>query len=134
MIIFISLGRHFNAAVAFLRKLEYYPSLLFLTTNRADKLDIALQSRVHLTISYPELDVFSRLSIWRNFLSRAGSESELSSEEIERLAQIDLNGRRIRNVIKTALVMAKKQNRGLRYADVEKVLMITEGLTLKHGD
>ena len=116
--------------IAFLQNLEYYPSLLFLTTNRADSLDIALQSRVDLTINYPNLDFLSRLTIWRNFLFGRGLNTEISAKQLEALAQIELNGRRIKNVVKTSLVMAKSQGRELQYEDVEKVLKITEGLTL----
>lgn len=123
-----------NAPPAFLQNLEYYPSLLFLTTNRADKLDIALQSRVQLTINYPNLDFASRLTIWRNFLFRRGLNTEISAKEVEELASIDLNGRRIKNVVKTSLVVAKNKGRGLRYEDIEKVLKITEALTLKQDD
>jgi len=116
--------------IAFLQNLEYYPSLLFLTTNRADSLDIALQSRVDLTINYPNLDFLSRLTIWHNFLFGRGLNTEISAKQLEALAQIELNGRRIKNVVKTSLVMAKSQGRELQYEDVEKVLKITEGLTL----
>jgi hypothetical protein len=85
---------------------------------------------VDLTINYPNLDFLSRLTIWRNFLFRKGLSTEISAKELELLAQIELNGRRIKNVVKTSLVMAKSQGRGLKYEDVEKVLKITEGLTL----
>ena len=84
-----------------------------------------------LTISYPNLDFNSRLTIWRNFLLGRGLNAEISAKELEMLAQIELNGRRIKNVVKTSLVMAKSHGRGLQYEDVEKVLKITEGLTLK---
>ena len=126
--------RFVTLQAAFLQNLEYYPSLLFLTTNRADSLDIALQSRVDLTINYPNLDFLSRLTIWRNFLFRKGVNTEISTKELEMLAQIELNGRRIKNVVKTSLVMANSQGRALKYEDVEKVLKITEGLTLTEDD
>jgi hypothetical protein len=86
---------------------------------------------VDLTINYPNLDFLSRLTIWRNFLFGRGLDTEISAKELEMLAQIELNGRRIKNVVKTSLVMAQNQGRGLRYEDVQKVLKITEGLTLK---
>ncbi len=58
-----------NRLVArFLQKLEYYPSLLFLTTNRERVLDPAIYSRIHLTINYPALDAPSRRTIWSTFL------------------------------------------------------------------
>jgi hypothetical protein len=54
----------------------------------------------------------------------------VSEEDLVRLASIELNGRRIKNVVKTAQIMAKKLGRGVRESDVEKVLRITEGLVL----
>ena len=40
----------------FLRMLDYYEGLLFLTTNRPDTLDYAIRSRVMLRLEYPDLD------------------------------------------------------------------------------
>ena len=114
----------------FLQKLEYFPSLLFLTTNHAESLDPAIASRVHLTINYPELNVESRLTIWRNFLDFANPPAALSWEEIEFLSGIELNGRRIKNVVKTAQIMAKTEKRAIRLDDIKKVMRITEGLCL----
>lgn len=39
----------------FLRKMEYFQSLLFLTTNRVRQIDEAFTSRVHVVIEYPPL-------------------------------------------------------------------------------
>jgi len=41
--------------IVFLRTLEYYSGILFLTTNRAGVLDEALKSRVHISLHYPQL-------------------------------------------------------------------------------
>jgi len=114
----------------FLQKLEYFPSLLFLTTNHVESLDPAIVSRVHLTINYPALNFESRLTIWRNFLDRANPPAALSWEEIEFLSSIELNGRRIKNVVKTAQIMAKREQRAIRVDDIKKVMKITEGLRL----
>lgn len=113
----------------FLRELEYYPSLLFLTTNRERALDPAVHSRIHLTINYPALDAASRLAIWKTFLSR-GTGSTVSEPELALLAGMDLNGRRIRNVVKTAKILAKREDRPVCFDDVRKVAKITENLEL----
>lgn len=44
----------------FLRLLEYYKGILFLTTNRVDNIDAAFESRIHLSLQYEELDTASR--------------------------------------------------------------------------
>ena len=41
----------------FLRLLDYYQGILFLTTNRPDVLDHAVRSRVMLKLEYPDLDL-----------------------------------------------------------------------------
>lgn len=54
----------------FLRTLEYYESILFLTANRVDNIDPTIQSRIHMHMAYPDLDTASRKAIWNNFLAR----------------------------------------------------------------
>jgi SpoVK/Ycf46/Vps4 family AAA+-type ATPase len=142
-----------NNVSAFLQKLEYYPSLLFLTTNRPGTLDPALQSRIHLTINYPALDPPSRLTIWRNFLMRTTNTkaspsndggfmktSELDTvgkfrpriteEEIRLLASLELDGRKIKNLVKSAGIMARRGGRGVEMGDLRRVLRITEGVEI----
>lgn len=54
----------------FLRVLEYYEGIMFLTTNRVQTFDAAFQSRIHISLEYPDLNVDSRKQIWKNFLVR----------------------------------------------------------------
>lgn len=110
----------------FLQELEYYPSLLFLTTNREKLLDPAIYSRIHLTINYPSLDSASRHQIWSSFLDRESS--SVSADELKILADLEMNGRRIRNIVKTARIMAKQQNRAICFKDITAVMRITEGV------
>lgn len=44
----------------FLRMLEYYRGIMFLTTNRVNDFDEAMQSRIHLAIRYPLLSKETR--------------------------------------------------------------------------
>jgi hypothetical protein len=55
-----------NALVSvFLRVLEYYNGLLFLTTNRVGTIDEAFKSRIHLSLYYPPLDKTQTRDIFR---------------------------------------------------------------------
>ena len=54
----------------FLRVLEYYEGIMFLTTNRVQTFDAAFQSRIHISIEYPELDAKSRKQVWTSFLEQ----------------------------------------------------------------
>ena len=105
-----------NALVSiFLRQLEYYQGILILTTNRLDSFDPAFQSRIHFSISYPELSVEARRAIWKTFIVRAGvsAETSFSAEDLENLAKKNLNGRQIKNAIKTALSIADQEGESL---------------------
>lgn len=61
-----------NAVVSvFLRVLEYYSGILFLTTNRVGIIDQAFRSRIHLSLYYPALDKDATLTIWKMHLKNA---------------------------------------------------------------
>ncbi len=88
---------------SFLRLLDYYQGILFLTTNRADVLDHAVRSRVMLKLEYPDLDHAARTVIWRTMLDTAGM--KLTEGTIESLAETVLNGRQIRNLTRLAKIL-----------------------------
>ncbi|CZT41144.1 uncharacterized protein RSE6_00844 [Rhynchosporium secalis] len=49
---------HRNALVCvFLRTLEYYPGIIFLTTNRVEQIDNAIASRIHFKLKYDKLNL-----------------------------------------------------------------------------
>ena len=115
----------------FLREVEYSSSLLFMTTNRPDALDPAIASRVHLTVTYPQLDRDARRAIWETLLAHHGA--SLSPTNLEKLADVELNGRKIRNVTKAAAIMASRNLRGVEFGDIKTVLRITEGCGVDQG-
>ncbi|KAK4653923.1 hypothetical protein QC762_0088590 [Podospora pseudocomata] len=60
-----------NAVVSlFLRVMEYYSGILFLTTNRPGQLDEAVKSRVHSTLLYHSLDLRQTREIFRLNIDR----------------------------------------------------------------
>jgi len=59
---------HRNAVVSvFLRLLEYYQGVMCLTTNRAEEIDVAFHSRIHISLPFPDLTENNREQIWRHF-------------------------------------------------------------------
>lgn len=88
---------------SFLRLLDYYQGILFLTTNRAEVLDHAVRSRVMLKLDYPDLDQSARGVIWRTMLEAA--ELTLAEGTIQQLAETVLNGRQIRNLTRLAKIL-----------------------------
>lgn len=114
-----------NGTVAvFLRLLEYYRGVLFMTTNRVDRIDPAFQSRIHLTIEYPKLSLEVRRQIWARFLVSFCPESNIASNDLEELARVEANGREIKNLVKTAQLLAKHEKRPLTVEHIRTVLRV----------
>lgn len=104
----------------FLLTLEYYEGILFLTTNRVKNMDPAFQSRIHIPMEYPGLDTAARKKVWINFLTSILH--EISAVEIDKLAQVDINGRQIKIVLKTGGLLARYKGLKLAYAYLKTVL------------
>ncbi|KAL4910568.1 P-loop containing nucleoside triphosphate hydrolase protein [Aspergillus multicolor] len=121
-----------NALVSvFLRVLEYYHGILILTSNRIGTFDSAFKSRFQLTIHYPDLDVEGRYEIWRNFISglsknRPDVDIDGLKARLKDLAQVNLNGRQIRNTVQTALQLADFRKEILDYGHLERVIKVVE--------
>ena len=125
-----------NALVtSFLRAIEYYPGMIFVTTNQPGQFDDAFISRLHLILEYHDLTEESRGKIWRNFLERLESGhkgADMPQLEVGRargtgdnnvkitvsgmvqnfittdmcVKELEMNGRDIRNAFHAAVKMA----------------------------
>ncbi|KAL0260303.1 hypothetical protein SLS55_003989 [Diplodia seriata] len=119
-----------NGIVAiFLRLLEYFRGVLFMTTNRVRAMDPAFQSRIHLNMAYPDLDVSARRAIWESMIAMVdarGEETAIGGDELDGLARCDLNGREIKNLVKSALLLATYEGVPLGVGHVETVLRVTQ--------
>lgn len=110
-----------NAMVSvFLRLLERYQGIMFLTTNRPDELDLAFKSRISISISYKDLDNDARYKVWTNLLE--ASKTNLSQTDIEKLSQVEMNGRQIKNCIRMGQCMAKESKEELSRQIIEQVI------------
>jgi len=109
----------------FLRTLEYYEGILFMTTNRADNIDAAFQSRIHVSLEYPNLNADSRRQIWRNFVAASAAGTiAIQDKDIDDLAMLELNGRQIKNILKTAQLLASRKKSPLTRDYIDTVLAI----------
>lgn len=117
----------------FLRALEYYRGVLFLTTNRVESFDPAFTSRIHVALHYRRLTDVDRARIWANNFDRLERDSQgkvyvLPSarayviggwggegEEDGGVKGLRWNGREIRNALQTAVALAETEavDRGL---------------------
>ncbi|KAF5368050.1 hypothetical protein D9758_004441 [Tetrapyrgos nigripes] len=108
-----------NAMVAvFLRHVEYYRGILFLTTNRVKAFDEAFLSRIHVALHFHELPFQSKIEVWTAFLRKIGALASgsiedsfshsgcITPDQIRTLAQRNVNGRQIKNAVRTAQSMA----------------------------
>ncbi len=105
----------------FLRVLEFYSGILFLTTNKVGHFDEAFKSRIHVSLYYPALDKRSTLKIWKMNLERlAKSKKALRVEadevyeyarkhykELYKNGKTTWNGRQIKNAFQTAIALAE---------------------------
>lgn len=117
------------SATVFLRILEYYNGILFLTTNRVGSLDEAFKSRIHMSLYYPPLNKTQVELIFKVNLDRL-SEIEKERQELTGEPQLDIrassivefarqhcakterqcgrwNGRQIRNAFQIASSLAR---------------------------
>lgn len=96
-----------NLVAGFLRAMEYYQGILFLTTNRIGTFDDAFISRIHVSIHYPEFSDANRGEVWESFFKKlerdrgdtmsippATRKFITSSKEVK---AVKWNGREIRN-------------------------------------
>jgi AAA+ superfamily predicted ATPase len=89
--------------------LEYFQGIIFLTTNRINAFDPAVRSRVHMAIQFPKLTAESRRKLWMTFIAkiRRGIVTEWCDEQLlDELASEELNGRQIKNAVRTAYALA----------------------------
>jgi SpoVK/Ycf46/Vps4 family AAA+-type ATPase len=100
----------------FLRALEYYQGLIFLTTNRVGMFDEAIISRVHAIMHFPDLTDTYRRRIWDTSFrklkkERSDIEADLSVYDYAyrdpELIALSWNGREIRNAFNTMVALAR---------------------------
>lgn len=119
-----------NAIVSvFLRVLEYYSGILFLTTNKVGTFDEAFKSRIHLTLYYDKLDADQTRKIWEVNIARQKMlrpHLQIDKNEILRWSEQNYkqawrdgtqiwNGRQIRNACQTAAALAEADEKGIMH-------------------
>ncbi|TRX92150.1 hypothetical protein FHL15_007017 [Xylaria flabelliformis] len=110
----------------FLRSLEYYAGILFLTTNRVGSIDPAFKSRIHISLFYPKFDLDATLKLYSTYIKRTRLEQErlqstnfkIKEKEIMKFARRHFrqaekeglgtwNGRQIRNAFQAAIALVE---------------------------
>lgn len=119
-----------NAVVSiFLKHLEYFPGVIFLTTNQETDIDEAVSSRV-IRLRYGRLQAKSRAKIWKNELMR-GAHS-LTEQCIESICQdcgndYELDGREIKTLAYLALTICRRRRQDVSKEMIQQLYELTHG-------
>jgi ATP-dependent Clp protease ATP-binding subunit ClpA len=107
-----------QCSIVFLRVLEYYQGIMFLTTNQIAQFDIAIPSRIHVAVQYRSLVQAQMQAIFFGFLDRLdeGNLIDDYGDIKEWLEEVvynqEFDGRQIRNIVTTALGLARAEAQG----------------------
>ncbi|KIX06385.1 uncharacterized protein Z518_04361 [Rhinocladiella mackenziei CBS 650.93] len=132
---------HRNALVSiFLRLLEYFQGILFLTTNRVETFDLAFVSRIHLSLRFPNLTTKAKRTVWKLFIERVKNQEKMEvapilESDYNDLARRDVNGRQIKNLVRAAQALAIHENTPLSMVHIKRVIDVAESfeIDLKGG-
>lgn len=101
---------------------------MVLTTNRVAPIDPAFNSRIDVAIQYDDLNADLRLQVWENFIAKLQSEGaaidkdSLKRDALMNLAEHELNGRQIKSLVKTALLLANSKDQALGVEHLDTVV------------
>jgi SpoVK/Ycf46/Vps4 family AAA+-type ATPase len=104
-----------------LQELERFQGLCILATNRRVTLDAALERRIAIKVELERPDRGSRVSIWRKLLP---AKLPIEGVDVERLADEDLSGGEIKNVVLNAarLALVRGPQGPIRASDFEQAI------------
>ena len=117
---------------SFLRFIEYYQGIVFITTNRVSRFDDALIQRIDITLGLPPLDRGHRVGIWYNQILdlfeegtiNASQSADLRLHAQQNWSKNEINGHQIKKVISAARIMAEKKGKNLGQREVETMLKL----------
>lgn len=136
----------------FLRELEYYRGIIFLTTNLYETIDTAFRSRLNLHLLFSPLTPETRETVWRKFLERMppmvprpgvadgeqeetlevrSAMKEITDEDLKELAMWQLNGREIKNAAKMAKSWCDYKGYDMTLSRIESGIKVTAPHSLK---
>lgn len=140
---------HRNELVSiFLRELEYFRGIIFLTTNLYHTIDSAFRSRVNLHLLFQALPKEARETVWRKFLDRlpeakalpptdepsSSEDKPIDDEDIKQLSLWQLNGREIKNAVKMVRSWCDHKGYLVTLERLENGIRVTNPHANKDGD
>lgn len=107
--------------------MEYYRGILFLTTNRVKAFDEAFLSRIHVALHFRELTDASKAQVWAAFIAKV--HADITPAQIAELAKKDVNGRQIKNAVRTAHSLAVGRKEKVAFSHFMETLAAMEEFT-----
>jgi hypothetical protein len=120
---------------AFLREVQYFDSVMIMTTARIGWADEEVLQIIHLPIYFRELNNEGRTKVWQMMLKRCGDEDDIEVEyDTKRMAEkewskLSLNAKQIRNCLVVAVALAKSDRNSsfsLETSHVKEALGMTQ--------
>ncbi|KAF8245721.1 P-loop containing nucleoside triphosphate hydrolase protein [Wilcoxina mikolae CBS 423.85] len=116
-----------NGLVAvFLRHLEYFQGIVFLTSNRFQGFDPAIKSRIHISLKYGSPDFKTRTLLWKQMLSRIPAEEINFDMEaaVKMAANAKMNGREISNSVNTLRTLSREDRKKMGMEHFEMIMQV----------
>lgn len=102
-----------------------------MTTN----IDPALQSRVHIHLTFSNLTREMRALVWRNFAEGGPKDlRKLDDADVERLSEWQMNGREIKNAFNMAVSWARRTKSPLTANAVEDLVELVNPFVSKQHE
>ena len=122
---------YFHDAIVsiFLKQLEYFPGVMFLTTNKETDIDEAVSSRV-VRLRYGPLNAKGRAKIWKKHLRIGGHKPEEHAVEsiCEELGNdYELDGREIKNLSQLSLAICRWRKQEVSKEVIQQMYDLTHG-------
>ena len=106
-----------NLGVSYLlQRMEHFHGLLVLATNFKGNLDPAFMRRMHFSVEFTQPDEDDRLSIWRHWLNKVPTDSDL--DETWLATHLELSGAQIRNIVQHSASQATGSDSGRVNRDI----------------
>jgi hypothetical protein len=111
----------------FLKHLEYFPGVMFLTTNHEIQFDEAISSRV-ISLHYGALNAKVRAKIWKNQLRKGGhtpAEHVIESICEELGNDYELDGREIQSLALLSLAICSQRKQDISKEVIQQMYAFT---------
>lgn len=106
-------------------------TIIFLQILIRIQFDDAFASRIHVALRYGALTHTAKKSVWKMFLElvRKSDETQIADfpdVDLEMLARRELNGRQIKNCVRTAQALALNEKVVMTMSHIKRVLDVSE--------